>query len=329
MNGPLSSLPQSWSDLSWQQLCDAWNAKMRYGGNADMARAAALLALVRCSVCHETGTAVSDTTGETVYTLQDEDGRMYNVTPRELSQMAWQALRWVDYPYGDPGEPEEKDESGRVVKEARKPHHGYVSPMRDAMILPETEVTVGGVAFALPTVACANITWQQYRTLQNIVPQLFQEGIAESQVLELQAQFLSHCLVPAQDAHESMGGDRFRPTHSFRYDSDRAEQSIPFWRVQQAACPTLFHICFQTYQTAIGYYAQVFPLLFNGGGKKDALHDALTGETETLNSVMKYQGYSSPEEVYAADLPNILTVLNTMTKEAKEIEKMNAKIKKK
>jgi hypothetical protein len=76
------------------------------------------------------------------------------------------------------------------------------------------------------------------------------------------------------------------------------------------------------------FYPSVFPLLF-GGGKSDPLHTALTGETDTINAVMKYQGYSSPEQVYNTELPIILGTLNTMSKEAKEIEKMNAKIKRK
>jgi len=91
----------------------------------------------------------------------------------------------------------------------------------------------------------------------------------------------------------------------------------------------LFHICFQVYQTAISYYAYTYPLLFSGGDKQDPLKDALTGEVGTINTVMKYAGYSSQQEVYDSNLPFILDILNTMTKEAKEIEKMNAKIKKK
>jgi hypothetical protein len=91
--------------------------------------------------------------------------------------------------------------------------------------------------------------------------------------------------------------------------------------------PELFHILFQVYQTALNYYAKVFPLLFNGGGKEDPLQDALTGETKTLNAVMKYQGYTKPEDVYAENLPVILSTLNTMAEEAKQIEQMNAKMK--
>lgn len=327
MSEALPSMPSSWSELSWQQLCQVWDVKQRFGGNADVARAAALLALACGEDFSVRGSVEDAQTGETVYTLACKDGKSYTVTPRQLAYMARKALPWMDYPYGDPGEKEETDDQGKVVKEGREPVRGYVSEMRDALILPETEVTIDDITFALPTVACANITWQQYRTLQNIAPQLFQECLSEEQAADLQAQFVAHCLVPAQDGQPAPA-DRFRPSHAFRYDSDRAEQSVGFWRKQQSL-PVIFHICFQAYQTAVGYYAQVFPLLFNGGGKSDPLSDALTNETATLNSVMKYQGYASPEEVYAADLPNILTVLNTMTKEAKQIEEMNRKIKSK
>ena len=65
------------------------------------------------------------------------------------------------------------------------------------------------------------------------------------------------------------------------------------------------------------------------GSHADPLHTALTGEVGTINAVMKYQGYASPQEIYDTNLPIILGVLNNMTKEAKEIEKMNAKIKRK
>ena len=40
MNYELPSPPQSWSELTWQQLMDCWQVKMRYNGNADVARVA-------------------------------------------------------------------------------------------------------------------------------------------------------------------------------------------------------------------------------------------------------------------------------------------------
>ena len=336
----LRPIPQTWSELSWPQLCGCWQAKMKFGGNADVARAAGLLAVITAD---QGGYTVSrgDTdprTGEQQYVLstplpQQGGTGGWVFTSRELAHLARQTMPWFDWPYGDKGDKEERDEQGKVIRERREGHPGYVHPnqqdWRDAMVLTEETVEVAGVTFALPQGACSNITWHQYRSLQAITPQLWQDGLTDDQARSLHAQFLAYILVPAPATADS--GDRFHTKPSFRYDAERAEASVQFWEEQLRGedAPVLFHICFQVWQTAVAnFYPSVFPLLF-GGGKSDPLHTALTGETDTINAVMKYQGYSSPEQVYNTELPIILGTLNTMSKEAKEIEKMNAKIKRK
>jgi len=359
MSKHLPPIPKTWSELSWRQLCGCWQAKMRYGGNADVARSAGLLAVITAD---QGGYTVSrgDTdprTGEQQYVLstplpQQGGAGGWVFTARELAHLARQTMPWFDWPYGDQGDKEERDEQGKVIRERREGHPGYVHPnqqdWRDAMVLTEETVEVAGVTFALPQGACSNITWHQYRSLQAIAPQLWQDGLTDEEARSLHAQFLAYILVPAPATADT--GDRFHTRPSFRYDAERAEASVAFWEEQlrgeehrpiPADAPThqpsaishqpslLFHICFQVWQTAVAnFYPSVFPLLF-GGGKSDPLHTALTGETDTINAVMKYQGYSSPEQVYNTELPIILGTLNTMSKEAKEIEKMNAKIKRK
>lgn len=374
----LPPIPQTWSELSWPQLCGCWQAKMRYGGNADVARAAALLAV--CGLTVEGREPADSRTGESIYRLKDRDGQTWTATARELAHLARQTMPWFEYPYGDQGDKEERDEQGKVIRERREGHPGYIHPnqqdWRDAMVLQEETVEVAGVTFALPQGACSNITWHQYRSLQAIAPQLWQDGLTDDEARSLHAQFLAYILVPAPPTADT--NDRFHTRPSFRYDAERAEASVQFWEKtlsqplpvmersdyhktrpfhwfrrkddlhypqQDILLPalnregpgaglsvdglTLFHICFQVWQTAVvNFYPSVFPLLF-GGGKSDPLHTALTGETDTINAVMKYQGYSSPEQVYNTELPIILGTLNTMSKEAKEIEKMNAKIKRK
>ena len=198
--------------------------------------------------------------------------------------------------------------------------------------------------------ACNNLTWQQYRSLQAITPQLFQEGISDEDALDLQAQFLAHCLTPRSLAlfDTTAGSIRLRPHYTYQYDAIRAEKYVRFWRkalshqpIPEQSSPTrslsaishqtssvLFHICFQAYQTALTYYAQAYPLLFSDD-KKDTMNDALQGEVGTINTIMKYAGYSEQQQVYDSNLPFVLDILNKMATEAKEIEKMNAKIKKK
>ncbi len=352
-------LPHSWSELTWQQLCDCWQVKLRYGGNADVARAAAFIALLKLKMENEK-LKIDEQTGEATYCLRNSANPSirYSITARELAYYAKQALPWFDFPYGDPGKPAVKDDKGKVVKEAVDPVRGYVSPMRDAMVLPVEQLIIengklkiegekrswwkNGHWFQLPQAACSNLTWEQYRALQNITPQLFAESNTDEQTIELQAQFLAHILTPRSFAlFDTTGGNiKIRPHYVYEYNSERAEKLVRWFQRQLKIengklkiinCPlsTLFNMCFQVYQTALSYYAAVYPLLFEGGGKQDPLKDALTGEVGTINTVMKYAGYASQQEVYDSNLPFILDILNTMSKEAKEIEKMNAKIKKK
>ena len=327
----LPPFPHSWSELTWQQLCDCWQVKLCYGGNADVARVAALVALLQLKIENrKLEINYAPTTGERLYALSPlhrGSGQGWVTTARELAWMAKKAIPWFDFPYGDPGEKEQKDDKGKVVRERRDAVRGYVSPMRDAMMLPMDRVTVRGFEFELPQACCANLSWEQYRSLQGITSQLFQLAEKEEEkAIDLQAQFLANCLIPAQ---KNECKDKFAPKYIFKFDSLRAEGIIPFWRLQIPLCPPIFHICFQVYQTAISYYSEVYPLLFSGEEKHDPLRDALTGEAGTINTIMKYQGYTDPQAVYEANLPVILDTLNTMTKEAKEIEKMNAKIKRK
>lgn len=362
----MKPLPSSWSSLSWTQLCTAWTMKQRYGGNPDVARCAALLALLGCSVCRDTATATDSATGESLYTIVDGEGRRYAVSPRQLAHAAREGLRWFDFPYGDPGEKEERDKDGKLVKERREGVVGYVSPMRDAMVLPQDDIVVTSSVtipihrntripvwresrrFALPQAACNNLTWQQYRSLQSIAPQLFSEDADDGDVLSAQARFLAHCLVPRSFALlDTAGGSiRLRPHWEYRYNAEQAD-GLAHWFLRElkresaakadaslssqkkTGVSLLFHICFQTYQTALSYYATVYPLLFQDSGREDPLRDALTGEVSTVNTIMKYAGYSEQQQVYDSNLPFVLDILNTMTKEAKEIEKMNSKIKKK
>ena len=297
----------SWSGLTWRQLCGCWRCKIRYGGNPDVARAAALMELMGLEVgSREPGAGSQDAvTGEPLYRLRDGDGGLWTVTPRELSQAAKAALPWFDWPYGDRGDEAVKDEGGKVIKEARDGVRGYVNPgWRDAMMLQEETVDVARrplpaalwrKRFALPQVACNNLTWQQYRSLQAITPQLFQEGLTEEQAIDLQAQFLAHSLVPRSLALLDTGGNsiRLRPHWEYTYD------------------------------------AAVYPLLFSDDGKKGRMQDALQGEVDTINAVMHHAGYTSQQEVYDSNLPFILGILNAMAKEAQQIEAMNARIKSK
>ena len=136
----LPPIPQTWSELSWSQLCGCWQAKMRYGGNADVARAAALLAV--CGLTVEGREPADTRTGENIYRLKDRDGQTWTATARELAHLARQTMPWFDFPYGDQGDKEERDEQGKVIRERREGHPGYVHPNQRAPTSPGTSTAV-------------------------------------------------------------------------------------------------------------------------------------------------------------------------------------------
>ena len=142
------------------------------------------------------GSSFDGQTGESTYTIEAADGRRFTTTPRQLAHLAKQALPWLQYPSGDPGKEAVKDDKGKVVEESVPPHRGYVSGMRDAMILPVESIDIEGRRYALPQAAMNNLTWEQYRSLQPLPPQRFQDGVTEADALRMQAEFLSYCLVP-------------------------------------------------------------------------------------------------------------------------------------
>ena len=93
----LPSLPSSWSDLSWIQLCDVWTATMRYGGNPDVAIADAFLSL--CQLTADGDVSTDPETGETVYRMKDRNGQTWTVTPRQLAYLAKRSLPWFPFPF--------------------------------------------------------------------------------------------------------------------------------------------------------------------------------------------------------------------------------------
>ena len=346
----LPHLPSSWSSLTWQDLCRVWTVKVRYGGQPDIAICAALLEL--CGLTVSGRGKADEHSGEEVYLLTGKQGRQWRTTPRELAHAARQAIPWFEYPYGDPGQDEKKDDKGKVIQERREAHPGYVGPLRDALMLRDETIIVSGGkvstqrdhkrlnlhlgqtrVFSLPQVACNNLTWSQYRALQPIASQLWQDGITDEQALDLQAQFMAQILVPRSLALLDTSGDtiRLRPHFTYRYSSEQADSLVGYWKKKLSKgdmeITTLFHICHQVWQTALVYYSKAYPMLFDGGGKHGPMNDALQGEVGTVNTIMKYSGYSEQQQVYDSNLPFVLDILNTMTKEAKEIEAMNAKIK--
>ena len=64
-------------------------------------------------------------------------------------------------------------------------------------------------------------------------------------------------------------------------------------------------------------------------GKGHRQRNELTSEVGTVNAVMKYNNYHDQQTVYDSNAVFVFEILNTMTKEAEEVKKLNAKMKRK
>lgn len=91
----------------------------------------------------------------------------------------------------------------------------------------------------------------------------------------------------------------------------------------------LFPVMLQFFQSVQEYYARMFPHLYTSAGKGSGRRSQLQIEVDMVNNLMKYQGFSDYDAVYDSEAVRILGIMNTMSKEAKEIERMNQKYKSK
>ena len=88
----------------------------------------------------------------------------------------------------------------------------------------------------------------------------------------------------------------------------------------------VMELFFQSGQEA---YSRLFPDLYTPSGKGKKVTNPIVQEVSMVNSIQKEQGYSSTEEIYRSLAVQILEVMDSMCKKAKEIERMNQRMSKK
>lgn len=109
------------------------------------------------------------------------------------------------------------------------------------------------------------------------------------------------------------------------YDELQTEKNE--WRFKKVSAK-MFPVMLQFFQSVQTHFSFIFPDLFTEGEstpKTNILHM----EAHTVNALMKYQGFKDTETVYQTDSFRILEILDTMSKDAKQIEEMNRKMKSK
>jgi len=160
----------------------------------------------------------------------------------------------------------------------------------------------------------------------------YEQNINMQATAEDPVKFLAHALVPRRWAWTERIGDSFRIRlhRSYEYSSATAEETEAYLTKHKTnkLLPLLHAIILQWMQSCMMYYKQQFPDLFRPSDK-EGKHNPLIATVGTINAVMKYAGYSRQQEVFESNAISVLEILNTMAKEAHEIEKMTPKKKNK
>lgn len=203
--------------------------------------------------------------------------------------------------------------------------------------LPIDAITIGKKKWRLPSALITSITYEQYTNAQQLEkaiweltsqlkdsqkqiledatgndPNVVADRLAELEPVakELQryrAQLLSHLLIPDEKGAE--------------YKSEDAEERVDFFLDNFDEHPFLLDILIQHLQSCLGVYKTQFPELFSGDGSGSDFIP-LVGEINTVNAIMKWQGYQEQQKVYDSNAIFIFSILNSMTKEAKALEEL-------
>lgn len=201
--------------------------------------------------------------------------------------------------------------------------------------LPKEYIRMNGRRYLLPQPVLTNLTYQQFSAMQNIakdIEDIAQVAKDEKNVKEIErltvlmseakGKFLAHCLTPRKFVFTQNKNGELNLVFRYRYvyDSDTA------WKIAEkmkGAPDVIFSICYNFYVGCVLKLKSMFPVLFSGG--KGGKSDILVAELDSVNNIMKYQGYTSQQDVYDSNAVFILSILNAMTEEAKQIEKMRGK----
>ncbi len=112
----------------------------------------------------------------------------------------------------------------------------------------------------------------------------------------------------------------------YNYNAFEIEQLAVVQEMKKAPS-WLFPVLHQNFQSSMIAHKKNFPYLFSGSGGGGG--DPFVGMLNTVNAVMKWQTYQSQQAVYDDNAVSVFAVLNNMTKEAKDMEEANKKMKRK
>ena len=259
--------------------------------------------------------------------MDDKDEVVYLLRRRGITHLferipmrSWQVSQWID--------------SGL----------SFLDDSQKRTMSPYQFVRVRGKKFKAPADLLTDLTYQQYSSAQTLlsgywntvklIDTLIERNASRAaireqlkKIHEYQCKFLAALFTPSYIEKEAVKEGKTIKVHRRVWIYDQSQINENAWRFRKVSS-RMFPVMLQFFQSVQLYFSYIFPDLFTtdkGAGSKDML----TIEVETVNAVMKYQGFKDYKEVYESDSVRILGVLNTMSKDAKQIEEMNRKMKSK
>ncbi len=319
----LPALPHSWVQLSAEEVerINRYMLKKQQRIAAGMSPAAAdmdfklkcflLLTDLRCL-----RRTAKSREGETVYFFRR---RGWRHLLERIPMQSWQIVQWIEH------------------------YLGWLDKPMGLLVCPYTYIKVGGRKFKAPDALMQDVTRLQYFTAQNLLSAHWdavktadyllrnngtRQAIKEQLKLSGQAklQFLACLFTPESREIEVRTDTSVRRVDRtvYAYDDRQADDNARLFRRH---ADRLFPVMQQFFQSVQQHYATMFPDLFTSHTTTAGHRDYLKMEVDQLNAIIKYEGFSSYEEINRANAVLILGVLDNMSREAKEIKAMNEKTK--
>lgn len=319
----LPALPKSWNHFSTQEmeqvnlLMRRKQQMLRYSEPETADQHFKLQCFLLLTGLKVVRKALLDEQGEFVYLLRRR-GITYLL--ERIPMRSWQITQWIS----------------SCLSFLDDPQRRTVSPY--------TTIRLRGKEFHAPEDLLTNLTYLQYTSAQTLlsgywktvqlIDVLIERNSSKTAIHEqmkkiemYQCRFLSALFTPASIEKETVREGKTikvnRPVWLFDYA--QIKENEKYFR---RASGRMFPVMLQFFQSVQLHYSTIFPDLFTTG-KGESKGDAMKMEVETVNAIMKYQGFKDYNEVYDSASVRILGVLNTMSKDAKQIEEMNRKMRSK
>lgn len=323
----LPSFPNQWNDIPTDKLEEILRLMAMRQGEivtkgeevADrLYRLRVLLCLLDMKIVRRT---VSDEDGETVFIFHRRGIR--HIFER-IPMRAWQVNQWID------SRLQFLDRPTALLKSP----YPYVSLRRGKLKLKGPANMLGDVTFQQYLVAQNTLTsyWNTIKSMEEAIRTKAGRK-TQRQLLkrasELRCRFLATLFCPSAIETGKIQDGRFIRTPKrkvWAFSMNQTEDNARYFRKVEDRMFPVMELFFQSVQEA---YSRLFPDLYTPSGKGKKVTNPIVQEVSMVNSIQKEQGYSSTEEIYRSLAVQILEVMNSMCKKAKEIERMNQRMSKK